>query len=79
LNVKSINCHYKFSSLFSAASQDDKILLFGGIVSYNNVLNDLAELNLSQLILNSKGRDCVNCTENNRKNEGIKYISSIVI
>lgn len=66
--MKSINCHYKFSSLFSAAAQDDKILLFGGIVSYNNVLNDLAELNLSQLSLNSKGQECRNCTESKGKN-----------
>jgi hypothetical protein len=54
--------------LFSAAAQDDKILLFGGIVSYNNVLNDLAELNLSQLSLNSKGQECRNCTESKGKN-----------
>lgn len=49
--------------MFSAILQEDKILLFGGIVSYNNILNDLVELNLSPLSTDFSKKDCKNCNE----------------
>lgn len=62
LELKSAN--FKFRSMASCVTLNDKIYLFGGIYNYNCILNDLVEISLDLEGLNTIRRNsnpCIKC------------------